>query len=146
MAKKYLDLDSLKTILNYMDAEPLADEVVSNLFDLEISPVYYTDELCAWCYYGYNGFTASFSAYLKINNNYARIGWDNFAGYYFIYGEPDGLNFTDEGNPIEGAFSELKIVEKDTSEGTCTIEALILGIPFKLEGVHYIYEEPVPTK
>lgn len=148
MADKYLDSNSIKLLLRELEPAPIPDYNISKLFEVNVEPVYRTEE--PYDISGYAGYTddtgliSVFGAFIYVNGRAAHITWTPDSGYNMRYGIL-GWNhayFTTTQETVSGGFSNLKIFNKDYPNGTCSFQADILGATIVMGPISLNYIDP----
>jgi hypothetical protein len=149
MSDKYLDYAGLNFLMNSMKPEAIEDSFVKSLFDtsIVIEPVYdaeHTDEVAFSVMEDYyTGLLNLFVGYVYVTQNGATraaelrcLMTDGVPTYTFKYGTL-GSNHQHIESPYEevsGAFSNLKVFNKNFGTGTCSVSMTVLGQHLQIDG------------
>lgn len=157
MSDKYLDYTGLTLLINNMKPEAIEESFVNSLFDTSvvIEPVYdaeYTDEVAFTVINDYyTGQFGNFVGYVYVTQNGATraaelrcIVDDGVTTYTFKYGTL-GSNHHHIESPYEviaNAFSNLRVFNKDLTNGTCSVSMDVLGHHLEVDGAHIVFPDP----
>jgi len=157
MSDKYLDYAGLTLLMNNMKPEAIEDSFVNSLFDtsIVIEPVYdaeYTDEVAFHVMENYyTGLLNLFVGYVYVTQSGTTRAaelrcymTDGVPTYTFKYGTL-GSNHQHIESPYEevsGGFSNLKVFNKDFSNGTCSVSMTVLGHHLQVDGASLTVPDP----